>query len=81
MKGTNMKMLSLIGVVLIVLGAMGLVYGGITYINRTNVVDVGDLHVQVDQQERIPLSPIGGAAAVAMGMALMFVARRQPARA
>jgi len=76
-----MNTISIIGVILIVLGVVGLVYGGITYTTHENVIDAGDLHLQVDQTDRIPLSPIGGAAAMALGIMLLLVGRRQPARA
>jgi hypothetical protein len=76
-----MNTLSIVGVILIVLGVVGLVYGGVTYTSHKDVVELGDLHMQVDQKERIPLSPIGGAIAVAMGVALMLVGRRQPVNA
>ena len=71
-----MNTLTLIGIILIVLGAIGLIYGGITYTSKKNVVDIGDLKIQVDQKEHIPLSPIFGAAAVAVGVVLVIVGRR-----
>jgi hypothetical protein len=72
-----MNTLTLIGIILIVLGTVGLIYGGITYTSKKNVVDIGDLKIQVDQKEHIPLSPIFGAAAVAVGVVLVIVGRRR----
>ena len=71
-----MNTLTLIGIILIVLGAVGLIYGGITYTSKKNVVDIGDLKIQVDQKENIPLSPIFGVAAVVVGIVLVIVGRR-----
>ena len=71
-----MNTLTLIGIILIVLGAVGLIYGGINYTSSKNVVDLGAVHIQVDQKESIPLPPILGAAAVAVGIALVIVGRR-----
>ena len=71
-----MNTLTLIGIILIVLGVVGLIYGGITYISKKDVVDIGTLKIQVDQREHIPLSPIFGAAAVAVGVVLVIVGRR-----
>ena len=71
-----MNTLTLIGIILIVLGAVVLIYGGITYTSKKNVVDIGDLKIQVDQKEHIPLSPLFGAAAVAVGVVLVIVGRR-----
>ena len=72
-----MNTLTLIGIILIVLGAVGLIYGGITYTSKKNVVDIGDLKIQVDQKENIPLSPIFGVAAVVVGIVLVIVGRRR----
>jgi hypothetical protein len=75
-----MNTLTLIGIILIVLGAVGLIYGGITYTSSKNVIDMGSMHLQVDQKKEIPLSPIAGAAAVAVGVVLVIVGRRRPDR-
>ena len=72
-----MNTLTLIGIILIVLGAVGLIYGGITYTSKKDVVDIGALKIQVDKKESIPLPPILGAAAVAVGVALVIVGRRR----
>jgi uncharacterized membrane protein YidH (DUF202 family) len=69
-----MNTLTLIGMILIVLGAVGLIYGGINYTSKKDVVDIGALKIQVDQKEHIPLSPIFGA--VAVGVVLVIVGRR-----
>ena len=72
-----MKTMTLIGIILIVLGVVGLIYGGITYTSSKNVVEVGSMRVQVDEKRQIPLSPIAGAVAVAAGVVLIVVGRRQ----
>ncbi|HWR81739.1 MAG TPA: hypothetical protein VN285_00395 [Candidatus Deferrimicrobium sp.] len=74
-----MNIMTIIGIILIGLGVVGLVYGGITYTSSKNVVDMGSVHVQVDQKEQIPLPPILGAAAVAIGVILIIVGRRRHA--
>jgi hypothetical protein len=71
-----MNTLTLIGIILIVLGAVGFIYGGITYSSKKDVVDLGALKIQVDHKESIPLPPILGAAAVAVGVVLVIVGRR-----
>ena len=74
-----MNTMTIIGIILIVLGVVGLIYGGITYTSNRNVVDMGSMHIQVDQKKQIPLSPIAGAAAVAVGVVLLLVGRRRGA--
>ena len=74
-----MNIMTIIGIILIVLGVVGLIYGGITYTSSKNVVDMGAVHLQVDQKQEIPLSPIAGAVAVAVGVILLLVGRRRHA--
>ena len=72
-----MNSMTIIGVMLIALGVVGLIYGGISYTSGKSVVDVGSMHLQVDQKHQIPLSPIAGAAAVAVGVAVMLFGKRR----
>jgi hypothetical protein len=74
-----MNITTIIGIILIVLGVVGLIYGGISYTSSKNVVDIGSVQLKVDQQKTIPLSPIAGAGAVAVGIILMVIGRRKPA--
>jgi hypothetical protein len=74
-----MNTMTIIGIVLIVLGVVGLIYGGITYTSSKDVVDLGAVKLQVDQKKEIPLSPIAGAGAVAVGVILLLVGRRRNA--
>jgi hypothetical protein len=76
-----MKMITIVGIILIVIGLIALIYGGIAYTSSKNVVDMGSMQVQVEQQRQIPLSPIAGAASLVVGVVLIFVGRRRPALA
>ncbi len=70
-----MNTLTIIGIVLIVLGAIGLIYGGITSSSKTNVIDIGSFKVQADEKQQLPLSPIVSGAAASIGVALVIVGR------
>ncbi|HBZ01412.1 MAG TPA: DUF3185 domain-containing protein [candidate division Zixibacteria bacterium] len=72
-----MNTTTIIGIILITLGVFGLIYGGITYTSSKDIVDMGSMHLQVDQKKQIPLSPIAGAAAVAVGVILILFGRRR----
>jgi hypothetical protein len=72
-----MKIMMIIGLILIALGVVGLIYGGITYTSSKDVVNVGSVHLQVDQKKQIPLSPIAGAVAVGIGTILIVIGRRR----
>ena len=72
-----MKTMTIVGIILIALGVIGLIYGGITYTSSKNVVDLGAIEIQVDEKKEIPLPPILGAAAVAIGAAMIVMGRRR----
>jgi hypothetical protein len=62
-------------ILLIVLGIVGLAYGGITWTRRDTVLDIGPVEVQADKRETLPLPPIAGGLCLAAGIALLFVKR------
>jgi hypothetical protein len=72
-----MKPIVLLGIVLIVAGALALAYQGITYTTREKVIDLGPLKASVDKQKTIPLPPILGAVAMAAGLILVVVGNRR----
>ena len=72
-----MKPIVLLGIVLIVAGALALAYQGITYTTREKVIDLGPLKASVDKQKTIPLPPILGAVAMAAGVILLVVGNRR----
>ena len=66
-----------LGVALIVLGIVAMVYQGISYTTRENVIDLGPLQATVDKQQTIPLPPLVGGLALAGGIALLIVGARK----
>jgi hypothetical protein len=71
------KSATLLGIILIILGALALAYQGITYTTREKVVDLGPLKITADKEKSIPLPPILGAVALAGGIVLVFVGVRK----
>lgn len=72
-----MKMATIVGIVLIVLGIVGLALGGITYTTREKVVDIGPIEATAEKRERIPLPPIAGGLALAAGVVLLIAGNRR----
>lgn len=72
-----MKAATIVGIVLIVLGVVALAYQGITYTTREEVVDLGPLRVEAEEQRTIPLPPILGGLALVGGVVLVVVGTRQ----
>ncbi len=75
-----MRIMTIIGIILIVLGMIGLIYGGITYTSSRNAISMGDMHLQVNETRHIPFSPIAGAVAVIAGVILIVFDRRGQSR-
>lgn len=75
-----MRIMTIIGIILIALGVIGLIYGGITYTSSSNAITMGDMHLQVDETRHIPFSPIAGALAVLVGVILIVFDRRRQSR-
>jgi len=74
-----MKPISLIGIVLLVLGALALAYQGINYTRTEKVLDIGPIHATAERHDRIPLPPIVGGLAMVGGIALLVVGARRKA--
>jgi hypothetical protein len=72
-----MKPIMILGIVLIVLGVAGLIFGGVSYTTREKVVDVGALHVTAEKQHTIPILPIVGGVVLAGGIAVVAVSARK----
>jgi len=72
-----MRAALIIGVLLIVFGVISLVYQGITYTEREEVLDIGPLEATTETQKTIPLHPIVGGLALAAGTVLVVVGNKR----
>ena len=61
-----------LGVVLVVLGLIGLIYGGLSWTRKSTVVDAGPIQITADKKESIPITPVAGALILASGVALLL---------
>lgn len=66
-----------VGLALIVLGVLGLVYGGITYTRNRQAIDIGPLEVNVEERESIPIPPVVGGLAVVAGLVVLVLGGRK----
>jgi hypothetical protein len=69
----------ILGFVLIVVGLIGLIYGGITWTQREEVLDFGPVEVTRQNRETIPLPPIAGGVCLAAGAVLVALGDRRRA--
>ena len=61
-----------IAIVLIVLGVLGLAYGGVSWTRKDKVVDAGPIEITADKHERLPIPPIAGGALLVVGVVLLM---------
>jgi hypothetical protein len=71
-----MKPLSIAGLVLVVLGAIALVYGGLSFTSKDTIVDAGPVQITKDKKHGIAVPPLVGGLAVLGGIALIVMGRR-----
>ncbi len=72
-----MKMISMVGILFVVLGALALAYQGFNYTQREKVLDVGPIHATVDDQKHISVPPILGGLVLLAGVGLLVAGARQ----
>jgi hypothetical protein len=70
------KALGLIGILLIVVGAVSLIWGGITYTQHEDVIELGNVDVEAETEESIPLPPVLGVVALGGGILLLVASRK-----
>jgi hypothetical protein len=66
-----------LGVILVVLGLIGLAWGGFTYTTREKIVDIGPIHATREKRHSVPLPPIIGAVALIGGIALLVAGKKE----
>jgi len=72
-----MKTNVLIGIILIVTGAIAFAYQGITYTSREKVVDIGPIQMTAEKTNTIPLPPIVGGLALVGGIVLLVTGKKR----
>ena len=64
-------------IVLIVLGAISLAYGGISYTTREKVMDIGPIEATAERHKTVPLPPVIGGVSVIAGIAMLFAGSKK----
>jgi hypothetical protein len=67
----------LIGIILIVAGGLGLVYGGFSYTKETTGVKLGPIELKVEEKENVNVPLIVSAGAIAIGVFLLVAVGRK----
>jgi hypothetical protein len=60
-----------IAIVLILLGVLALGYQGFSYVTREKVLDIGPVEITQEKTRTVPLPPVVGVVALAIGIVLL----------
>ena len=72
-----MKLSTVLGILLILLGIASFVWQGIPYKKEKHVVEIGPIEATAETEEKIPLPPILGVLAFAGGIILVVAGSRR----
>ena len=72
-----MKPVILVGIVLIALGAAGLVAGEITYKTERETVTVGPMQATVKEEKKVPIPPVLAGLAIVAGAGMVVAGTRK----
>lgn len=68
-----MNIIKLVAIVLIVAGALGLIYGGITYTRSTHDAKIGPIELSVKDKKTVGIPVWAGVGAIVVGAGLLLV--------
>ena len=60
-----------LGSILILLGMLGIAWGGFTYTTREKVIDIGPIHATREKTHDIPIPPVAGLLALVGGIVVL----------
>ena len=64
----------IIGIALVVIGLIGVLWGGITWTQKKEVADIGPVEITRNDRESLPIPPIAGAVCLVVGAVLLVSA-------
>lgn len=67
-----MNAVKLVGVVLILLGVLGLLYGGFSFTKATHDVKLGPIELSVKEKQTVNVPVWAGVAAIAVGAGMLL---------
>ncbi len=71
-----MKATTIVGILLILLGIVGLISGGFSFTHEKKDVDLGPIQVEHKETKHVPISPILGGVALVGGIALIVAGKK-----
>ena len=71
-----MNIARIIGIILLVAGALGLAYGGFSFTKETHKAEIGSLKLSVDEKEHVNIPTYAGVGLIIVGGLLLLVRRK-----
>jgi len=71
-----MTPLRIVGIVLVVAGALALAYGGFSYTRETHQAKVGPLELSLKEKQQVDVPQWAGLGAIALGVVLLVAGGR-----
>lgn len=68
--------MKILGALLIIIGLVGVLYGGLAFTRKDKVVDAGPIQITRDKKESIPIPPIAGGLLLVTGVVLVMKSGR-----
>lgn len=65
-----------LGAILIVLGIIGIAWGGFSFTTQKKVIDLGPIQATREKTHEIPIPPIAGAISLIAGIAILATGKR-----
>jgi drug/metabolite transporter (DMT)-like permease len=72
-----MSPIKIVGVILIVLGAAALAYGGFSFTKETHQAKIGPIELSVKEKEQVNIPQWGGLGAILVGVVLLVAGGRK----
>jgi hypothetical protein len=69
-------MSKILGTILIVLGLIGILWGGFGYTTQKKVIDIGPIQATREKTHQVPVPPLAGAVSLIAGVAFLATSKR-----
>jgi hypothetical protein len=72
-----MKPIMWVGILLVILGALGLAYQGFNYTHQEKILDVGPIHATAEERDHVSIPPVLGGLALMGGIVLLAIGAKK----
>jgi len=72
-----LKLTTMLGILLAILGVFALAYQGFSYTHREKVLDLGPIHATRDDTQHVAIPPVAAGLALVGGAALLVIGAKQ----